>query len=1004
MFKRLAALACVAGLSAMSVYAQGLDTKASKDDWEEINFEYNSSVLVDGFPSLLRLAELLQKNPGYKVKIEGHTDIIGNGQYNDKLGLGRGNMVRDFLVKYGARANQIEVTTRGKADPKYPGQKSTYSKTDEARWMNRRVVITVTDDQGRTVSADAGVGQAIRSIEAPKPAGMTDCCNEVLKRLDKLDDIAKLLQNLADQNAQLRRDMDALKQAQQVLESKANQPGPPPPPTTQQVAQAVAAELDKNKLPKFQLLGLNAGMDQNGDVTGTGRGRFFGVFGEHYAFQAQGEFLYFKGQKEGQFDLGLVDRVGRFQAGLFSSFKHVSLSGNQNGGTLGQASVTLDYLFKWGKVGLFGTYAFMDNALINSQAAVLVNGITSPDLLEQRYLKVVNQAGASFSAGLWGNNYIEGNIGYLKSFVYGDRAGGTLRFVFPLNNKIAFTVEGDLNPTLLSAQNDGRAVVGVQFGNSIRPREMLASSTPVPADVPRVRYEIITKTVRIGHSPPVADAGPDQIGVPSGPISLNGSASYSPDGLALTFHWIQEGGPTVTLTSPNSAITTFAAAGGQAYIFRLVVTDSLGGQAQARVHVTTAAADKPQVLFFIANPSTIQAGQSSTLSWRVINATTVNISGIGNVQAQGSAPVSPTSTTSYTLTATNANGADTQTATVVVSGSSVQLNFCYASPTNIVLGESATLNWQATNATSVSINNGVGTVGASGTFAVTPTATTTYTFVANGPNGSSQSCSASVTVTTGQVPRIIRFSAVPQTIVAGQSSTLLWVVENATTVSISNGIGNVSVGATQDVSPTTTTTYTLTATNPAGQVTSQVTVNVSAGAKITSFTANPNPSPAAGAAVVLTCVATNATTITMNGTVFNGTTATQTVNPQATTTYSCIATASGGGTDQQSLTVTVPGNGTGGSGPTIVVAGGNTINTTVRFITLDASKSISPAGNNPLSFEWTSLNDRAVIANANSSVANVVLGVQPGSYLFHLKVTDSKGNQSTTTVVVILTI
>src|SRR5579871_5879970 len=143
MFRRLGPLALVVSLVAVQLAAQGLDTKATKDDWEEINFEYNSSVLVDGFPSLLRLAELLQKNPGYKVKVEGHTDLIGNAQYNDKLGLARANTVRDFLVKYQARPSQIEVATRGKADPKYPGQKNTYGKTDEARWMNRRVVISV---------------------------------------------------------------------------------------------------------------------------------------------------------------------------------------------------------------------------------------------------------------------------------------------------------------------------------------------------------------------------------------------------------------------------------------------------------------------------------------------------------------------------------------------------------------------------------------------------------------------------------------------------------------------------------------------------------------------------------------------------------------------------------------------------------------------------------------------------------------------------------------------
>src|SRR5271163_4411860 len=206
MLRKFAGLLSLMPLMAIGVSAQGLDTKSSPNDWEEINFEYNSSVLVDGFPSLLRLAELLQKNPGYKVKIEGHTDRLGGNGYNDKLGMARASTVRDFLVKYGARAGQIEVATRGKADPKYPGQKPTYSKTDEARWMNRRVVVTVTDDQGRTVSA-AGIGEAIRAMEPPRPAatGMTDCCSEVLKRLDKLDDITKALKDLADQNAALRR-------------------------------------------------------------------------------------------------------------------------------------------------------------------------------------------------------------------------------------------------------------------------------------------------------------------------------------------------------------------------------------------------------------------------------------------------------------------------------------------------------------------------------------------------------------------------------------------------------------------------------------------------------------------------------------------------------------------------------------------------------------------------------------------------------------------------------
>ena len=229
MARRGIALISTLTLLAASAWAQGLDTQASKDDWEEINFDFNSSVLVDGFPSLLRLSELLQANAGYHVRVEGHTDGIGSDSFNQKLGQDRANTVRDFLVKYGARPNQIETISRGKSAPKVPNPNPVYSPTDTARFMNRRVVLTVTDEQGRTIGA-GGPGDAIRAItNATPPAGVTDCCSEVLKRLDKLDDIAKMLKDLADQNAALRRDIDGLRQNQQALEARVNQPAPQAP-------------------------------------------------------------------------------------------------------------------------------------------------------------------------------------------------------------------------------------------------------------------------------------------------------------------------------------------------------------------------------------------------------------------------------------------------------------------------------------------------------------------------------------------------------------------------------------------------------------------------------------------------------------------------------------------------------------------------------------------------------------------------------------------------------
>ena len=111
--KLIFVLAVVFGLTA-SLLAQGLTTTATKDDWEEINFVFDSAVLSDGYPSLLRMADLLNQHPDYKVKLEGHADWRGPDKYNDKLGAARAETVKSFLLKYGARANQVETASRGK--------------------------------------------------------------------------------------------------------------------------------------------------------------------------------------------------------------------------------------------------------------------------------------------------------------------------------------------------------------------------------------------------------------------------------------------------------------------------------------------------------------------------------------------------------------------------------------------------------------------------------------------------------------------------------------------------------------------------------------------------------------------------------------------------------------------------------------------------------------------------------------------------------------------------
>ena len=69
-----------------------------------------------------------------------------------------------------------------------------------------------------------------------------------------------------------------------------------------------------------------------------------------------------------------------------------------------------------------------------------------------------------------------------------------------------------------------------------------------------------------------------------------------------------------------------------------------------------------------AEPSTIERGQSVTLSWTSQNATDLTLDpGVGRVQAQGSTTVTPQESITYTLTASGPGGSVTETARVTVT-------------------------------------------------------------------------------------------------------------------------------------------------------------------------------------------------------------------------------------------------------------------------------------------------------------------------------------------------
>lgn len=87
---------------------------------------------------------------------------------------------------------------------------------------------------------------------------------------------------------------------------------------------------------------------------------------------------------------------------------------------------------------------------------------------------------------------------------------------------------------------------------------------------------------------PIANAGADQtITTPTSTVTLNGSASYDPDGSIIMYSWVKLSGPSGdTIASPSAAITNVRALIAGIYQYQLTVTDNNSATATSITRVT----------------------------------------------------------------------------------------------------------------------------------------------------------------------------------------------------------------------------------------------------------------------------------------------------------------------------------------------------------------------------------------------------------------------------------
>ncbi len=255
---------------------------------------------------------------------------------------------------------------------------------------------------------------------------------------------------------------------------------------------------------------------------------------------------------------------------------------------------------------------------------------------------------------------------------------------------------------------------------------------------------------------------------------------------------------------------------------------------EAPASPTDTVAPEPRIGYFRASQPTIERGQCTRLEWGgVENANRINLSDVGRVGSLGKIDVCLDATKTYTLQASGRGGTVERGVQITVQAPAGPIiEYFRAIPSIVSPGGCAQLEWGSVeNATSATIEPGIGGVGTPGTLEVCPSSTTTYVLTAKNPAADS-TAPTTVYVSTGTESRpvISFFTANPASIQAGECTTLSWgKVDYATEVTIDNNIGGVATPGSKEVCLGKTTTFAMTAVGPGGTTEYDLTINVSPG-------------------------------------------------------------------------------------------------------------------------------------------------------------------------------
>ncbi len=109
---------------------------------EKIFFAFGKArILPKSFPILSEVTRVIKDHPTLRIRVEGHSDSVGNAKRNKKLSQERAEAVREYLVKAGVAPERLTAQGYGSEQPLES------NKTPAGREKNRRVEFVILNQQ-----------------------------------------------------------------------------------------------------------------------------------------------------------------------------------------------------------------------------------------------------------------------------------------------------------------------------------------------------------------------------------------------------------------------------------------------------------------------------------------------------------------------------------------------------------------------------------------------------------------------------------------------------------------------------------------------------------------------------------------------------------------------------------------------------------------------------------------------------------------------------------------